>query len=46
VYIVSGAYISSSTDLYVEKHIGLQLAVELHVEMHMNISIDKYRFCQ
>jgi len=39
-----GTYISSSTDLYSDKHICLQLAVELHDEMHINISTDKHRF--
>ena len=33
--------ISSSTDLYFDEHIGLQLAVELHDEMNINISTDK-----
>jgi len=33
----------SATDLYFDKHIGLQLAVELHDEMLINISNDKHR---
>jgi len=41
-----GTYISSSTDLYFDEHIGVQLTVELHDEMHINISTDKHRFCQ
>jgi len=31
---VSGSFISCSTDLYFDKHIGAQLSVELHDEMH------------
>jgi len=38
-----GTYISSSTDLYFDKH---RLAVELHGEMHINISTNKHRLCQ
>jgi len=39
-------YISSNTSLYFDKHIGMQLAVELHDEMHINISTDKHTFCE
>jgi len=35
------AHISSSTDLYFVKHIGLQLAVELHNEIHIQITTNK-----
>jgi len=33
-------------DLYFDKHISLELAVELHDEMHINVSTDKRRFRQ